>query len=68
MKHRIWSIMSTSKLESKLHDFAMRKNKHPKAKNTVSTVLVAMETTGTRVTSWKERSNIYVYIYIYIYI
>ena len=27
MKRRIWSIMSTSKLESKLHDLAMLKKK-----------------------------------------
>ena len=60
MKHRIWGIMSTSKLESKLHDFAMRKNKHSKAKNTVSTVFVTMETTLSHVTSWKERSNRYI--------
>ena len=44
MKHGIWGIMSTSKLQNKLNDFAMRENKHQKAKNAVSTVFVAMET------------------------
>ena len=51
MKHGIWGGLSTSKLQNKLHDLAMFENKHPKSKNAVFTVFVAMATEKTHATS-----------------